>query len=113
VSITDRLCLIHSEVSEAVECVRDSRFAPQEVHINVPDAVSGEPTAVLCDETKAGLFYYDGKPAKPEGLQTELADVVIRVLDLAETLGIDLETAMEQKDAYNQTRPHRHGGKRL
>ena len=41
----------------------------------------------------------------------ELADVVIRILDYAEGAGIDLESALRAKMAYNVTRPYRHGGK--
>ena len=51
-------------------------------------------------------------PAKPEGFPIELADAVIRILDLCEVLGIDLEQAIADKHAYNATRPHLHGGKR-
>ena len=43
----------------------------------------------------------------------ELADVLIRVLDCAPGLGIDIEGAVRAKLAYNKTRGHRHGGKRL
>lgn len=43
----------------------------------------------------------------------ELADVVIRVLDCAGGLGIDLETAILKKLEKNKTRGHRHGGKRV
>ncbi len=77
-----KLALIHSEVSEAVEEARDGRVA---------------------------LWYTEA--GKPEGVAAELADVVIRVGDLCEALGIDLETAIEVKHAYNKTRTHRHGGK--
>jgi NTP pyrophosphatase (non-canonical NTP hydrolase) len=44
-------------------------------------------------------------------LEEELADIVIRVFDSAEALGIDIEAAIRAKSAYNETRPHRHGGK--
>lgn len=43
--------------------------------------------------------------------QEELADIVIRVCDLAQELGIDLGEAVVAKMAYNKTRPHKHGGK--
>lgn len=83
------LALIHSEVSEALEEVRNANrlgaFAP-----NV----------------------FDGK-GKPIGLPSELADIIIRTLDLCGALGIDIEQAVEAKHAYNCTRSHRHGGKAL
>jgi NTP pyrophosphatase (non-canonical NTP hydrolase) len=67
------ICLIHSELSEAVEEYRK-------------DGIDG-------------------------GFALELADVVIRVLDMCEYLNIDLESYMTKKHAYNQTREYRHGGK--
>jgi NTP pyrophosphatase (non-canonical NTP hydrolase) len=52
---------------------------------------------------------YEGD--KPVSLDSEMADVAIRLFDLAEAAGIDLEGAMRRKRAYNRTRPYRHGGK--
>lgn len=43
--------------------------------------------------------------------EEELADVVIRVLDLAGGLGIDLDAAVAAKLARNRERGYRHGGK--
>jgi NTP pyrophosphatase (non-canonical NTP hydrolase) len=48
---------------------------------------------------------------KPCGLPSELADVIIRCGDLACRLGIDLETAILEKQKYNRTRAFMHGGK--
>ena len=48
---------------------------------------------------------------KPEGFPIELADILIRVFDLAEAWDIDLEAALQEKMAYNETRAYRHGGK--
>lgn len=42
-------------------------------------------------------------------VEDEIADAVIRLLDLCEGLGIDLEWHIEQKVAYNKTRPIKHG----
>ncbi|WFR64178.1 hypothetical protein P9222_08390 [Paenibacillus amylolyticus] len=50
---------------------------------------------------------------KPCGIPSELADIVIRVLDVCGHYGIDLEKAIQEKMAYNATRPQRHGGKVL
>lgn len=81
------LALIHSEVSEALEAWR------------VDDKAS---------TTGGGP---DGTP-KPDGFIAELADVVIRVFDTAEALGMNLEEAVLAKMKFNETRSHKHGGKR-
>lgn len=83
-SITTRLALIHSEVSEALECIRDGDW-----------------------ET---AFEDDGKPT---GLGSELADVVIRVADLCGGIGVNLGDEVVRKMTYNRTRAYRHGGKAI
>ncbi len=83
-SIPESLCLIHSEVSEALEEYRN-----------------GKATSIRIEN------------GKPEGMAIELADIIIRVLDLAEWLKIDIATAIDVKHSYNQSRPYRHGGKAL
>ncbi len=52
-----------------------------------------------------------GPDGKPEGKPIELADMIIRILDEAGAAGIDMDSALELKMAYNATRPYRHGGK--
>jgi NTP pyrophosphatase (non-canonical NTP hydrolase) len=79
-----KLLMIHAEVTEAAEELRDGRD-PRESYLDA-----------------------SGKPC---GFGSELADVVIRVADLAVVLGIDLEREIGLKMAFNETRPHRHGGK--
>ena len=45
--------------------------------------------------------------------EEELADVLIRVLDIVGGLGIDIDHAVLAKLAKNKTRGLRHGGKRI
>jgi NTP pyrophosphatase (non-canonical NTP hydrolase) len=44
-----------------------------------------------------------------EEFAEELADVMIRVADLAMKLNIDLTEAIQKKQTYNETRPYKHG----
>ena len=70
--IPELLCLVHSEVSEALEAYR----------------IGNRPN-----------------------FEEELADIIIRVLDMAEGLAIDLEDAILKKHAVNIKRSYRHGNK--
>lgn len=66
------LCLIHSEVSEALEAHRDD---------------------------------------KPLG--EELADILIRTLDLADRLNVDIDREVRSKIEKNKSRGYRHDRKRF
>lgn len=82
-NVPEKLALIHSEVSEALEDYREGRMRT--------------------------TMNANGKPI---GFPSELADIVIRVADLCGALGIDLEHELFIKALYNETRAHRHGGKK-
>lgn len=84
-NIGETLMLIVTEVAEAMEEVRDPDF------------------------TTDSMRAPDGKPI---GIGSELADIVIRTMHLAERLGIDLGEEVVEKLRYNETRSFRHG-KRL
>ena len=87
----NKLMLIVSELAEAQDELRKGRGANETYY-----PIANEP----------GIG-----PWKPEGVPSELADVVIRVLDFCYTEGIDLETIIDEKLAYNATRAHLHGRK--
>lgn len=79
-NIGEMLALIHSEVSEALEAQR------------VGD-----------------MEYHEDEHHKPLGFGSELADIIIRTLDLAEHLGFNINQIVLNKMAYNETRPFKHG----
>lgn len=43
--------------------------------------------------------------------EEELADIIIRALDVSKRLGVDIGEAIRIKRAFNKTRPHMHGKK--
>ncbi len=54
--------------------------------------------------------YYNDK-GKMQGIPSELADIVIRVMDICGYYKIDLEKAIIEKHEFNKKRPYKHGGK--
>lgn len=89
------LALIHSEVSEALEEFRDGRGFT-EIYRKHGDGSECDGACPV---------------SSPEGIPVELADVLIRVLDACAGYRIDIDAAVALKMAYNETRPHKHGGK--
>lgn len=65
------------------------------------------------DDRTGALESWNSSLPKPEGLGSEFADILIRLLDDAYLFGVDLAAEYERKMAYNRTRPFRHGGKRI
>lgn len=101
---TARLALITTEVAEAVEELRNGQ------------PVNG--TYYLANGKKYGALVSAGLrlpeeagpgPHKPEGVPSELADIVIRAFDFADEAGIDLAAIIDEKLAYNATRARKHG----
>ena len=81
--ITTDIALIHSELSEALEEVRN-------------------------DNPIAAVYVKDGKP---EGFPIEMADCIIRICEVCNHHDVDLEAAIIQKLEYNKNRSYKHGGK--
>jgi NTP pyrophosphatase (non-canonical NTP hydrolase) len=53
----------------------------------------------------------DDKIPAFSGVEAELADVVIRIMDYAELRGLRVADAIIAKHKMNKTRAHKHGGK--
>lgn len=103
VPVLSKLALITSEVSEALEVFRNKAFTS----LNQCYEVDGESLELRPYNDRAD----PNELAKSEGFGAELADVQIRLLDLAEELKVDLASATARKMRFNRTRPFRHGGK--
>jgi len=113
--VPEKIALIHSEASEALEVYRERGGRPLREQVYADADKDGERHAEQYPQTATfggGTHPAYDKPRKPVGFDSEMADVVIRVMDLCAHLGIDLERAIFEKHAFNETRPRRHGGKR-
>jgi NTP pyrophosphatase (non-canonical NTP hydrolase) len=97
-NIGEKLMLIVSELSEALEADRKNRYFKKEI-----GAVNGW----VYDKDFEEHFTTDVK----DTFQDELADVFIRLLDLSTYLGIDLLGHVIAKNRYNKSRPYKHGKK--
>lgn len=64
--------------------------------------------ALIHEEVSEALRELRKKDYVPEKFAEELADICIRVFDLAGWLGIDLEMAILDKMKKNEDRPHKH-----
>lgn len=117
-SFGEAMALLHSEVSEALEAYRDWKLADATAH-HSPSAHSKDCAYVIdCGTAKhaselAACDCEYGKTAKPEGVGSEFADILIRLLDDCDLFGVDLAAEYERKMAYNHTRAFRHGGRAL
>lgn len=86
----EQMALIHSEISEALEHYRKG----------------ASPIDILWE-----VDPHSGIRNKPDGIPIELGDVIIRVLGVVGYYGIDIDTAIAEKIAFNRNRPFLHGNK--
>jgi len=105
----NKLMLIVSEVAEAQDEIRNGHLANETYYPDpqLPSSLVAEVGVQRARELVAERA--DGLPKKPEGVPSEIADVVIRCFDFAATEGFDLGAIILEKIAYNETRPFKHG----
>lgn len=109
----NKLMLVVGEVIEGHEELRKGK-APDETYYVAPELPLSLVAEVGVDRARK-LIREDneGRPQKPEGVPSELADAVIRILDFCGAEKIDLAGIIEEKLAYNMTRAQMHGGKKF
>jgi NTP pyrophosphatase (non-canonical NTP hydrolase) len=88
VAFGDAISNIHGELSEAWEEYRNGK---------------------QLNETYYSLDKHGFQ--KPEGVPSEFADTIIRVLDNCKMYNIDIDAAIREKIEYNKLRSYKHDGK--
>lgn len=106
--------LIVTEAAEAADAWRKYGFEDVLKCAIVP----GEDTAeVYTGTVKAPgtvtLNHEHNAACKPEGYGSEMADILIRLLDQCSRDGVDLAGEFTRKLDYNRTRGYRHGGRAI
>jgi NTP pyrophosphatase (non-canonical NTP hydrolase) len=87
------LMLVVSELGEALEAHRNGRLM-----VDIPAVPEGEVAFKSFFEEQV-----------KDSFQDEIADALIRILDLCGGLNINIEYYVEQKLRYNRTRKRLHG----
>lgn len=100
VQIGTQLMLVVSELGEALEAERKGKHCPQETITDIDD------------DLDCGLF----NPVRFENevkdsFEDEMADSIIRLLDICAFLHIDIDAHIRAKLKYNMTREYKHGKK--
>ena len=92
------LCLIHSEISEALEAVRKNRYANLS-YFEIDDKKFSDIVS----------FESNFKTHIKDTFEDEIADTFTRLMDLVGALDIDIDRHIELKRRYNSLREYKHG----
>jgi transcriptional regulator with XRE-family HTH domain len=107
VELGERLMLVVSELSEALEADREGKWAPKGLtgETEYGKTITTELSGIIPESLSPETYAEEIRGTVEE----EIADSVIRICDIAGVYGIDLDWHVAAKMAYNKTRPYLHG----
>lgn len=101
-NVGELLMLVVSELGEAIEAHRKQKFS---LFHRLKQRIIDDYDWQNPNLTIKSFFEEDIK----DTFQDEIADTIIRLLDLSAGLGIDIGWHIDQKLNYNKTRAYKHG----
>ena len=93
------LMLVNTELSEAMQGHQKGKFS-KPISLNYIKELSNTED-----------FEHEFKLIIKDTFEDELADSIIRILDMCGGLGVDIQSHIEMKLLYNRTRERLHGNK--
>jgi len=97
--LAKQMLLIVTEISEACEADRSGHHADREEYDRLQSS----------DMDRNFIVAEHFPRLIKNSFEDEIADALIRLLDLAASRGIDMDYHVEKKLEYNKTRPYKHG----
>ncbi|MFV0392418.1 MAG: hypothetical protein ACK5KP_11145 [Paludibacteraceae bacterium] len=107
------LMLCVSELAEAMEADRNESYCQMERfnRILVSSRIINNDPTYTGEITRDQAWAVNFETCIKDTFEDELADTIIRILDLCGAMNIDIEKHIELKMKYNQTRERLHGKK--
>ena len=102
-NIGELLMLVVSELGEALEAHRKGK---ESCLLAFQDSINEQ---YYQDISQQEAFINAFKLHVKDGFNDEISDSIIRLLDICGYLNIDIDTHINLKLAYNETRPYKHG----
>lgn len=102
-NIGQTLCLIHSEISEALEAIRKNKKVS---YCNLSDYIKN-----CLTHNSSEPFRQQFENNIKDTFEDEIADTFIRLFDLCGALDIDIDKHIELKRKFNSMREFKHGKK--
>lgn len=102
-NVGELLMLVTSELGEAMEAHRKGKFADLKQYYEISNKEWADKSPIEKKEK------YCFEKLVKDTFEDEIADAVIRLLDLSAGLGIDLEKHINEKVKYNKLRERLHG----
>ena len=111
--MSEKIDVIHNLIEEAHQTAVMKGWWPENRSVGEVVALMHSELSEALEEYRENGLIDSYADSKPEGVTSELADVLIRIFDFCGKYQLPLGKILLEKMEYNKKRPYRHGGKRI